>query len=331
MKLIEFYRDIYRPLRLIGGSQRTDVLYRYSIELFSSFLGRPAELTDLNDLTVGRHLQALIDEGRKRPGINKERAQLLALWRLAARKHLVSEFPEIKKIPEPETDARAWTMEELQRLYAACAEYSGETYFGIPANKWWLALVSVCYTTGERKTAVLKSEWTHLSGNRLLFPAENRKGSKKNHIATLTPFCMNRLAQIRSNHRLIFPWPKSPNYEYHIYNKILESAGLPKDSKSKFHRLRKSHATHLKAAGGDPTQSLGHSSAATTNRYIDLRMIPDKNADLLPEPVSDEMLQAWSESGESASTIPMQCPKIPVQTPDPSQGWSESHWIQASH
>jgi hypothetical protein len=38
----------------------------------------------------------------------------------------------------------------------------------------------------------------------------------------------------------------------------------------------------LKAAGGDPTASLGHTSAETTARYLDPRFLPSRVAELLP-------------------------------------------------
>lgn len=53
---------------------------------------------------------------------------------------------------------------------------------------------------------------------------------------------------------------------YHL-RAILGLAGLPTDRRSMFHRIRRTHATHLYVRGGDPTQSLGHASDAMTRAY----------------------------------------------------------------
>lgn len=52
-----------------------------------------------------------------------------------------------------------------------------------------------------------------------------------------------------------------------------------------FHALRKSHASYLEAAGGDATESLGHSNRRLTQTvYLDASICGDKQwADLLPD------------------------------------------------
>ncbi len=59
---------------------------------------------------------------------------------------------------------------------------------------------------------------------------------------------------------------------YYHFKKILRGAGLPHDSRSMFHRLRRTHATHLYLAGGAPTSSLCHESEKMTRDcYLDPR------------------------------------------------------------
>lgn len=282
MKLLEFFDRVYCPLRLLNRSQRTKVLFRYSIRLFERTLGRPAELSDLNDLEVARHLERLVEERRSPAGVNKERRQLVALWNLAARKRLVEDFPSVATVREPERLPEAWSLDELWRLRISCNMEPG-TIAGIPAGRWWCALHLVLYSTGERVSAVLESRWRDISGASIVFPAESRKGKRKPLLATLSPEAVEALERIRLPERnLVFPWTMSKTYLYNRYRKILLRAELDDSRRSKFHRLRRSHATHLKAAGGDPTQSLGHSSAATTVRYLDPRFLPSRVAELLP-------------------------------------------------
>lgn len=281
MLLSDFFEDVYKPLRLLNRSKRTVQLFRYSIRLFGETLGRPATLEDLTDLEVSKHLQRLLAEKRKPAGVNKERRQLVALWNLAAKKRLVEEFPVLPTVHEPEQLPKAWTIEELWRLRISCNMQPG-AYDGVPARLWWLALHHVLFATGERIAAVLQLRWSDISGEVVVFPAEIRKGSKRASVATLTKQAIKSLAEIREPRRdLVFPWPFSQTYIYHVYRQILQRAELEDDAKSMFHRMRRSHATHLKAAGGDPTASLGHASAVTTARYLDRRLLPNNSAQLL--------------------------------------------------
>lgn len=281
MLLNDFFENIYRPLRLLNRSKRTDQLFRYTIRLFGQTLGRPATLEDLTDIAVARHLQRLLQENRKPAGVNKERRQLVALWNLAAKKRLVDQFPVLPTVHEPEQLPKAWTTEELWRLRMSCNMQPG-IYCGIPARLWWVALHHILFSTGERIAAVLQLRWRDITGNVVVFPAEARKGSKRASVATLTQASLMALEEIRQPVReLVFPWPYTSSYIYRTYGEILQRAELETDSRSKFHRMRRSHATHLKAAGGDPTASLGHSSPVTTQRYIDQRMIPNAVAGML--------------------------------------------------
>jgi len=283
MNLTDFFRDFYIPLRLVGRSPRTLTLYDYSIRLFGDSLKRPATLDDLDDLTVSRHLQRLHKQGYSPHSINKERDQLLAIWRLAARKKLVDEFPEVQRLPAPRKIPQAWTLDELGRLIHAAENQRGD-YCGIAAGLWWAARIVFCYATGERTTAVGLAEWSHLRGSVIEFPPQNRKGGQKTNIVVLPNYAMRRLEKIRKPSRsLLFPWPRSETYLYYIFSKICKRAGLSDDGQHKFHCLRRTHATQLKIAGGDPSASLGHSNPATTARYIDTRQTGDGKRNKLPK------------------------------------------------
>lgn len=282
MTLLEFFNDVYCPLRLINKSPKTRRLYRYSIRLFGITLGREPSLDDLDDLIVARHLERLIADGRAPGGVNKERDQLVAIWNLAAKKKLVAEFPSVRRVHQPYRIPWAWTQEEMWRLRISCNMQRG-TYAGIPAKTWWTALHVLLFATGERITAMLSVTWSDLSGNVLVFPAEIRKGAKRPGVCTLPAEAMQWLQEIQSPSReLIFPWPYSQSQLYKSYKQILARAELDTSSRSKFHRMRRSHATHLKVAGGDPTISLGHANPTTTTAYLDPRQIPDRVSELMP-------------------------------------------------
>lgn len=283
MLLSEFFETVYCPLRLLNRSNRTKILYRYSIRLFGHTLGHEPTLADLQDLTVARHLERLIADGRSPAGVNKERAQLIAIWNLAAKKRLVQDFPHILSVHQPERIPEAWSIDELWRLKMSCNMQRGE-YAGVPASLWWVCLHHVLFDTGERITAVLSAKFSDIMQNKIVFPAENRKGSKRANVCELSQSSLDLIELARRPTRqLIFPWTYSQTYLYRLYNEILDRAELDKTSRSKFHRMRRSHATHLKKAGGDPTRSLGHQNPATTSRYIDPRFLDTNTVELLPD------------------------------------------------
>lgn len=281
MELEKFFLEVYAPLRLVGRSMRTRTLYLYSIALFSEYLKRPAMLSDLTDIVVSQHIAGLIAVGYRPASVNKEKCQLCALWNLAARKKYVDEFPEVRAVPEPEVIPLAWSFEEMWRLRISCNFETGD-YSGVPANKWWLALHAVLWTTGERITATMKLKFSEVQGDKIIFLPETRKGGVKANICSVPQYVVDAIETIREPRRaVVFVWPYSETYLYRVYGKILRRAELDTSARSKFHRIRRSHATHLTNAGGNATRSLGHSSAEVTAAYLDVTKIPSK-ADLLP-------------------------------------------------
>lgn len=267
-----FFDEQYRPLRLLGKSERTVILYEYSIRLFGQTLGRPPTLADLNDLTVAKHLQKLLDQDRSPHGVNKERSQLLAIWRFAAQKRKVEEYPAVPTIIAPEVIPEAWTRDQLASLFRSCRRESGDLC-DIPAGDWWFAIHCVLWDTGERIGALLQVRWEDLSDDWLTVQAKYRKGKRSANRIRLHERTIESFATFPRKHGLIFDWPYSHTYLYRIYNRILERAELPTNKNSKFHRMRRSVASHLHAAGGDATAALKHSSDAITRRsYLDPRI-----------------------------------------------------------
>jgi integrase len=82
----------------------------------------------------------------------------------------------------------------------------------------------------------------------------------------------------------VFPRLDRPAYYKHLQS-VLKAAGMPYDRRCSFHKLRRTHATHLYIRGGDPTESLGHESdAMTRGYYLDKSQIRTQHpADLLTE------------------------------------------------
>ena len=108
-----FFATHYRPLKLRSRSDNTARLYDHTMRNFSRFLGRDAMLEDLTDDTVSRLLSWIIDRGRSPHTAEKERCQLLAIWRFACRKKFLDEWPDVDSCKRPTRIPRAWTQADL--------------------------------------------------------------------------------------------------------------------------------------------------------------------------------------------------------------------------
>lgn len=275
--LMRFFETVYRPLKLRNRSANTIRLYRFSVSCFSKSLGHRATLTDLTDATVSEHLASLTELGRSRHTVEKERSQLLAIWRFAARKRLIEVWPDVQAEILPKRSPMAWTESEVNKIAQSCRQEPG-AIGEIPAALWWSALLRVELDTAERIGALMGLEWSHLGGDGwLTIPAELRKGKREDKVTLLAPSTVEALDAIRKPERTrVFPWPYSATSIFDRLSRILKRAGLPTDSRSKFHRLRRTVATYFELAGGNSQDLLGHSSRATTKRYLDPRILKVK-------------------------------------------------------
>lgn len=287
--LLTFYVHHYKPLRLRGRSARTDALYRYSVKNFERFLGRVPTLDDLTDRSVGGLLEWMRTRGLAVETIDKERSQLLAMWRFAARLHFVNDYPTLERDVIPKRVPVAWMSEELRLLFEAASKSPGMVG-KVPSAMFWTALLWVLYDTGERISALIALEWHHVDMERghILIPAELRKGKREDKFFSLKPQTVDALRKIkRTGAARPFEWTKYRTYLWDKFGKVLESAGLPSDSRSKFHRIRRTVASMFEARGHNATALLGHSNRSTTEKYIDPRICkPVFAADVLPDPMT---------------------------------------------
>ena len=132
MLLLDFFESIYTPSRLRGKSPNTIRLYRLCIRQFGRTMQQPPTLDDLTEANVLRHLA-------RRSGVsaatrNKELTELLAMWRLASQKGLLSAWPDIRPEHEPERDPIAWMPDEINRLLAAIHRQQGDRGRERPIN-----------------------------------------------------------------------------------------------------------------------------------------------------------------------------------------------------
>lgn len=281
----DFFDRHYSLICLRSPSPNTLRLHKLSIRRFSESLHHPARLVDFTQENLARFC-AIRRRTHPPTTVNREAAKLVAQWRSACKKGILQVWPEHKPEREPERIPLAWTQEEINRLLAS-AEAERRPVGNVPGHLWWPALLFLLWDTGERIGPMRKLLTTDLdSAGWLIVRAEYRKGRTRDRGYQLHPQTVAALNAIRPySKRLLLPWPYCDSYIYVRLNEILERAGLPSDRKSKFHRMRKSHASHAEAAGLNATELLDHSSRTVTKAYLDPRICrPRQATDVLFRP-----------------------------------------------
>lgn len=276
--LIELFENEFRPQRQRHKSKNTLYKYRLEIKRFELFLGRPATIFDLSDVKVGDAAEWVLSPDGLNLSVESTRGfqcRICAIWELAARKKIVAAFPTLENLRKQKRIPRAWKREDLSVLWQALRRQPGEIA-GVPTSDWFCSWLTVMWRTSERPGALLKVEWrdVDLRDGWLTIAPEKRKGGRQGRAYRLTRDCVEWLNRISGPRQYVWPWPHSYCYLFPRWKEILKCAGLPYDRNCMFGSVRVSHATHLEAAGGDATASLGHSSRETTvAHYLDPRLL----------------------------------------------------------
>lgn len=162
--LDDFYSLQFEPLCLRGRAENTRRLYKTTLRNFRKFLGRSPLMSDLDNATVSRFLSwfRTYDGGRSAFTANKERSNLLAIWRFACKEGVISKWPNVAPDIEPEMLPQAWLEDEVKALFAQCDREPG-SICGVPAGLWWRALLLIIWDSGERIGAVAALRWEHVS------------------------------------------------------------------------------------------------------------------------------------------------------------------------
>lgn len=276
----------YRESRPNVRSQSNITCHNTVIHRFGRFLGREARLSDLDEQTVGGYWRWRSEQVAPNT-LNTEACNLLALWKWAAlngwrRPPLISAPPRVQKSP------RSLTVEQLATLFDA-AERTDLLVRSTVGNRFWPAFLHLAWETGERRSALLAVRWEDFDlenrrGAWVTFPARHRKGGGRDSVRPLSGDAvkrLRRLREVRPKSRAVF---KFAAYAIDGYWRALrDEAGVP--GWCTIHTLRRTHATHLHAAGGDASASLGHSRRDLVKRhYLDPRLSVNRDdLDRLPD------------------------------------------------
>jgi integrase len=257
-------------------SYKTHRQYEYALLDLKQVLGHDPRPEDLTDDNVAAVMNLLMSKGLASKTANERASRLKALWNWLARRRVVADFPTIQRMKSPKRIPRAWTREELDKLFGACKRMGGKVG-NVWASEFWQALLGVCWDSGERVGAILQMRWTWIdfATGDVLIEAEARKGQERDMAYRLHADTLASLQLIRDNgSELVFDWPYSNGTLYYHYRRLIKAAGLVHRKREAFHKIRKSVASHLQAAGHSACDALGHSTPAITkDSYLDPRIV----------------------------------------------------------
>ncbi len=278
--IASYFETLFRVHKLRFKSPKTIYKYRLELKRLDRFLGRPALLADLTDAVVGDAAEFILSKEKNGLGLSVESARgfigrINRVWEFLARKRIVHEFPTIENLRKVKRIPRAMTREQLKTLWEALQRQPGKIG-DISTADWFSSFVAVMWRTSERPQAMLKIRRADVDLKRgwIIVPPENRKGGCQGRAYKIEQTEIEWLERIWYPEReLVWPWPHQYEYLFPRYKEILRCAGLPCGRDWMFSAIRRSHATHLEAAGGDATLSLGHASRETTvGHYLDPTM-----------------------------------------------------------
>ena len=279
--LERFCHSVYIPSRLSLSPRAAEEVLRIARQ-WDEFCGLP--VGELSDQSVIAFLRARLALGDRPATINAKRSKILALWRCAWRKHIVTDLPrDVPRMREPHDPPKARSTEEIEAILGRCQSLQGTTA-GIPRSSYWAALFAAAAATGERPGALIRTltEDVDLAEARMRILAAVEKTSS-GRLYSLTDWAVAAIAKIYDPRRLlIWPWPHCRRHLWTSARRIMESAGIRPNPKTKdlFYSLRRWHLSHLAAQSIELARSqAGHSSTALTLRhYIDPTIAENRRA-----------------------------------------------------
>ena len=298
MTLSEFV-DLYR-LHRPGISSSTIDQYDRTIRHFQRFAGRALAPSDFSTALLLRYLQRRLNQVSAKT-VKRERGDLLALWRMAARLGKCSPpNDEIPPIKVPRRLPVTWRPEQVAAILAESRRLHGEIRgTGIRRADWYTSLILFLYDTGARFGAALAVRPDQLDPvGRCAVLAGDRA---KTGVEQVVAFSQDT-ADVIQRHwpqsvlaKRIWPQPYRREQPYRQLSQILRKAGLPADRYHKFTCFRRTCYTLATRYGSQEIarRQLGHRTDMSAH-YLDPRQLDTPQAVLfLPRPVANDQLQLF--------------------------------------
>jgi integrase len=307
--IVPFFDEQYIPQRLLDASPKTIAVYRVTLTFFAKFVDRIPRLCDLNDITVAAFAQWRL-KTVSRGTVKRDMDCLLALWRFAHEAGKLKRGPMIRPIHAPTPTPIALNREQVDAVWEAMRTESRPVLVSpsprleVPGSIWWEPLFLLCWDTAERLTPVFTLIERNIDLDNLWvrFPAEKRKGKVADNVRAIHPDTAAAIKRLlnhyhkRQGNSRIFRWSSNDGTLWPRLGAIMQRAGIPNTREFKFHCLRKSSVSHVKAAGGDSTAHAGHVNPVITQKHYEDPVITgaDKTMHFLFRPGEQAMGQSMT-------------------------------------
>jgi len=256
----------------------TEKQYCTSIKCYSEFLGREAEVKDLQYTQLNDWLKSL--KGRFQPTtIANRKKGISVVWNHLAEKGIVASY-EPKRVfcPKKATSpVVSWTLDEFYVLLQAAKLLEGKTH-GIPTREFMTAWLWVGLDTAFRPSDMRNMQWASVDFKSTSITLVQSKTSKT-HRARISEESIAALYAIRLPVRkLVFPVTKDQmRYPLQRLYAIAKKLGFSKLYGRSIGTLRRTHATlqYEDHGAAVAAESLGHVGGVRTvyASYIDHRSI----------------------------------------------------------
>ncbi len=326
--LCSFFRDYYEPTvmqrdnskgyrklieislkrwRLITGDPPLEEIDNQLIAKFRDFLfacrsmGRGEHLATATVSCYLRTINMVLQKAGPAGPRNRDAAGVLDHVPWARLPRIKREIP---KIVNEQT---------IRRMYDACEIVVTPRIPGVKPCDWWRALIVIAWTTAARRRTLFELEWEDFrpAEKCLNVPGERLKSGRP-QVFPLTDLAVEHLERIRTDRRLVFPWPMNIR-QFHIYwNRLLWEAGIPKAEAFGLHALRRTALTRLAHHSLAAAQLLGgHRNVdITVTHYID------------PSPIISKAIQSMPQTeifgGKPGGNGEAKPPKEPPSMPAPA-------------
>lgn len=301
--IVAYYQTVYAPQALAESC----VLHRLShlalLRKLRACFGRHLHLEELSKEKVSAFVAWLHGQGSKAGTVRNHRTRLLTLWRYAHDDGQAPPVPTFKRLRVAREQPDAWSLEEVSRIIDATARLTTPPFDGIPAAKWWRAILLTCWYTALRRGSLLKIRTVDvdLEERWLYVPSSHMKNGRGKRFRLGADAVAAVREIINPQRQLLFP--VVANRRLHLeFREILRLANVSAASRlpcGQFHKMRRTVATQTAVSVGLAAASalLGHSGPEMTQRYIDPSYTPGQDASEYLPPLASGFFEEGGDRG----------------------------------
>ena len=263
--------------------------YLTVVHLIDRWHGAPLRLDELDATLVS---QWLADYGQTvaPQTARSKRQMLLSLWRAAVDDGLVDPVTlmrRVRRVRVPHRAPVAWTLDEVQRLLAACEHLPRVHKCGLRRSEWWALAIRVAYDTGLRwEDQMFRLRVDQITPEGFLAWVQHKTGRVV--VPQLSPATMDalRASLERCPRELVTPWMGSHETFSDQVRTLVRKAGIRRGT---WKYIRRASATEVEIQSpGEAGRHLGHApgSRIAYQSYVDPAIVAAARQSVRPRPLA---------------------------------------------